>query len=69
MTSLRTIWGTNLKNIETDYGKNYLDYCKLEAKDYLASKHIEEKENSYFLTAKGKLIADKIASDLFFIDP
>ena len=68
MTSLRTIWGTNLKTIESDYGKNYLDYCKQEAQKYIASKHIEEKESKLFLTSKGKLLADKIASDLFFID-
>ena len=68
MTSLRTIWGTNLKTIESDYGKNYLDYCKQEAQKHIASKHIEEKESKLFLTSKGKLLADKIASDLFFID-
>ena len=67
MTSLRTMWGADLCVIEKDFGKELLRYCKQEAKPYLVSKHIEEKENKFYLTEKGKLIADKIASDLFFL--
>ena len=67
MTSMRTMWGADLCVIEKDFGKELLRYCKQEAKPYLVSKHIEEKENKFYLTEKGKLIADKIASDLFFL--
>lgn len=68
MTSLRTIWGLDLDRIEKDFGKEYLEYCLLEAKKYIQSEHILNEENKLYLSDKGKLIADKIGSDLFKIE-
>jgi oxygen-independent coproporphyrinogen-3 oxidase len=66
MTSLRTMWGTDLALIEKDFGSDFLTFCKTEAANYLSSGQLLVKENHFYLTEKGKLLADKIASDLFF---
>lgn len=65
LTSLRTMWGTNLNYIEQNFGKEFLNHCVTELKIYLDSKDLAQRENKLFLTDKGKLLADKISSDLF----
>jgi oxygen-independent coproporphyrinogen-3 oxidase len=68
LTTLRTIWGSNLTSIKTDFGNDYLIYCLKEAEKYILSEDIKKENNKLFLTDKGKLIADKIASDLFMVE-
>jgi len=68
LTTLRTMWGTDLEYIEERFGKDYLHYCNNEAEKYILSKEIKMEANKLFLTDKGKLFADKIASNLFFVD-
>jgi oxygen-independent coproporphyrinogen-3 oxidase len=65
LTSLRTIWGTDLKYIEQNFGNNFLVHSLKEAEKYISAENVLHKENKLFLTDKGKLLADKIASDLF----
>ena len=65
LTSLRTIWGLDLMRVEKEFGKEYLEYCKVEVEKYLQSEDVMNEENKLYLSDKGKLIADKIASDLF----
>ena len=65
LTSLRTIWGTDLNYIEEHFGKEFLNYCLIEANKYILTENIMAEENKLFLTDKGKLLADKISSDLF----
>ena len=65
LTSLRTIWGTSLDIISSSYGNDYQTYCLKETEKYILSEDIKIEANKLFLTDKGKLIADKIASDLF----
>jgi len=65
LTSLRTIWGTSLDIITSSYGNDYKIYCLKEAEKYILSEDVKIEANKLFLTNKGKLIADKIASDLF----
>jgi len=65
LTSLRTIWGTSLDIISSSYGNDYNTYCLKEAEKYILSEDVKIEANKLFLTDKGKLIADKIASDLF----
>ncbi len=66
MTGLRTMWGCDLKFIEKEFGNDLLNFLKKEATQQFVSGNIIEKENQLYLTEKGKLLADKIASDLFF---
>mgnify|MGYP003593695901 CR=1 FL=1 len=67
LTTLRTMWGCDLKFIEHEFGIAFLTHCKKEAATYIHTLHLEEKNNTLFLTEKGKLLADKIASDLFIL--
>jgi len=66
LTSLRTMWGTDLAQIKR-MGEKYLKNCVSEVETYIASGDVILKENFLFLTDKGKLIGDRIASDLFLV--
>ena len=61
MTALRTIWGIDLNKI----GENFQSHFLKEIDSYLKSKHVKTSNQKYFLTRNGKLLADKIAMDLF----
>ncbi|MBK9291732.1 MAG: radical SAM family heme chaperone HemW [Bacteroidetes bacterium] len=65
MTSLRTSWGTDLEHIEAVFGKQMAGYCEKAASRYLSDGRLERRGNRLFLSTKGKLFADGIASGLF----
>jgi oxygen-independent coproporphyrinogen III oxidase len=65
LTSLRTIWGTDLNYIEQNFGVKEKDSCLKAAKKYILSGDLSNEVNKLFLSDKGKLIADRIAGDLF----
>jgi oxygen-independent coproporphyrinogen III oxidase len=67
LTSLRTMWGSDLQMIGQNFGNEFSEYCLKEAGRYIASGDLLIEKNKLFLTDKGKLIADRIASDLFLI--
>jgi oxygen-independent coproporphyrinogen-3 oxidase len=68
MTSLRTKWGTSLKKIIDTFGVEFERHFKNESGKFRTDGLLIEKENIFYLTDKGKLFADKIASELFYID-
>ena len=65
LTSLRTIWGIDLNylksNFNSDFVKTFLDQIQ----GYIKQETVIVKDTTYTLTEKGKLLADRIASDLF----
>lgn len=67
MTSLRTQWGCDTQYIRQQYGVDML----LLHRDYLADCQAEglliRQQTHLMLTLRGKLLADKIASDLFLV--
>ena len=67
MTSLRTKWGCSLIKIEKDYSMSFLHYFKAQIKSHEMNGYIIENKGVYTLSETGKLIADRITSDLFFI--
>ena len=67
LTSLRTMWGTDLKLAELNFGNEFLSHLLNEAQTYFDSGTLVKRENKLHLSDKGKLLADKIASDLFKI--
>lgn len=67
MTGLRTIWGINLERIEKEFGTDYLTYLLKQADKFLLDGLLSIDENVLSTTAKGKFLADGIASDLFII--
>lgn len=69
MTSLRTMWGISIEKVALDFGYDYVQHLKKEIEPYIEKKEVVlQDNNSYVLTAKGKLMADHIASALFTIE-
>ena len=68
MTGLRTIWGISLERIEKEFGTDYLTYLLKQADKFLVDGLLSIDENVLGTTAKGKFLADGIASDLFIIN-
>jgi oxygen-independent coproporphyrinogen-3 oxidase len=68
MTSLRTSWGCDLSYLQSQLGFSFaseqLDYLEQLALDG----YVDYSKTKVTLLRKGKMIADKIASDLFVID-
>ena len=65
MTSLRTIWGCDLQYIKNCFGDFF--YAKLYRKlKTINSQLYKLEDNKLILSEKGNLLADAIASDLFF---
>ena len=65
MTGLRTIWGISLEKIQNDFGKEYLDYLLKQAQKFISDDLIMIDNEILKATAKGKFLADGMASDLF----
>lgn len=65
MTSLRTMWGLDLIKLN-QIAKGASDELLKEAPEFFEREWITQKDQIIFLTQKGKLYADHIASELFF---
>lgn len=68
LTTLRTNWGADTKAIENKFGKKFAEYFKTTIAAFVATEEVYQQDSIYTLTQKGKLLADHIASELFFID-
>jgi oxygen-independent coproporphyrinogen-3 oxidase len=68
MTSLRTMWGTDLQKIKTEYGSVFLAETLKNIQPFLQRGWINHDHDKLILTLDGKLFADYIASELFLID-
>lgn len=67
MTSLRTIWGCDPHYILENFGRKTLQHFNKQILPYVQNQTIETDDKCYFLTDKGRLLADGIAADLFKI--
>lgn len=65
LTSLRTVWGCSKNHIYDTFGQPYLEYFEKGIREYISGNQAAEKNNIVTLTLAGKLLADKISSDLF----
>jgi oxygen-independent coproporphyrinogen-3 oxidase len=65
MTSLRTVWGCDHDLVKVEFGTKYAKHLLKEAAVFIDEQKIEQRGNRLFLTNKGKLFADGIASELF----
>ncbi len=65
MTSLRTMWGCNIRQVYDRFGKDYGDYLLKESKKFMDNSMLCHTDGILILTDKGKLFADRIASELF----
>jgi oxygen-independent coproporphyrinogen-3 oxidase len=68
MISLRTMWGIDLKFVKKNFGENLFSHLKKEIQKHFSEELISKEKEMVALTPKGKLFADKIASDLFFLN-
>lgn len=67
MTTLRTIWGTDLDYVKKTFGKEMEQHLIRQSEKYVSLGQLEDHAmpRKLFLTPSGKLFADRIASDLF----
>ena len=65
MTSLRTMWGCDLKFFGKEFGLENLETIQQKAKTFFEKDLMIEKDGILLLTKKGKLFADGVASELF----
>ncbi len=65
MTSLRTSWGCDTRYIEQTFGFDLLQLSHQYLERYQRQDLLTTRNNVITLTRKGKLLADRIASDLF----
>lgn len=68
MTGLRTMWGCNSGDIRHRFGPVFSGYFSENAVPWINSGCMDKSGDVYTLNQKGKLLADGIASDLFFIE-
>ncbi|MBL7796941.1 MAG: radical SAM family heme chaperone HemW [Saprospiraceae bacterium] len=68
MTGLRTMWGCEIARIEA-FGEPFSGYFHREKTQFLQSGVLENTGTHIRLTRAGKLLADRIASDLFWAEP
>lgn len=67
LTALRTIWGVDLNLIKQSFPDYIFSHLEKEMKPFLDQEMIFRDLEKLFLSNKGKLFADKIASSLFFV--
>lgn len=67
LTTLRTRWGANLKVMLNDYQYDLIGDQKSYVENLLAENLARLDHDALILTQKGKMMADKISSDLFLI--
>ncbi len=65
MTSLRTIWGCDIALVRQEFGEQYANGLLASSEAFIADNSLVFKGSRLFLTNKGKLFADGIASELF----
>ena len=67
MTHLRTMWGISSKELKEKFPNNYFEHFTIDSEKWIASEDLKNNADVFILTEKGKLIADRIASDLFVV--
>lgn len=65
LIALRTMWGVDLNYLKAGFDAELVKHFLREAERFIQDGSIIVKEESYTLTEKGKLLADRIAGDLF----
>jgi putative oxygen-independent coproporphyrinogen III oxidase len=65
MTSLRTMWGSDLVEVKRRFGMERAEHLLLDALTFIESKQMIYLEGKLVLTPEGRLFADGISSQLF----
>lgn len=67
LTRLRTIWGIEAEYIVANFNADINQHFKKELDNYLKTSYLQTQNKVITLTQEGIFIADKIASDLFYV--
>ncbi len=65
LTSLRTIWGIDAEVLKNKFSSEIIHSFNRNINTYISKGMVTFTNNQYVLTSKGKLFADRIASELF----
>ena len=65
LTGMRTKWGCDLEKIEHIGGDSFKQHFIKNVQPYLNQQLVRQKNNNFTLTDTGKLLADRIAMELF----
>jgi len=65
LTSIRTMWGIEIKDIKQNHGDFYVNHFLESIKTHIIKENIITKDEKYWLSENGKLFADNISADLF----
>jgi len=68
LTSLRTMWGIDLLEIQDRFGDNYVKYTMKIAESYLREELMIKSNNKIRLTGRGIFLSDQIIREFFRID-
>ena len=66
LTALRTKWGVDKNYVSSVFGQKMAGFFEKAAKKQEGHEYLKEKESIYTLSEKGKFLADRISSDLFW---
>lgn len=64
MTSLRTIWGASLDKVNS-YGISFKRHFLMMINPFLDNGTVTRRDDTFYLTDEGRLLADNIAAELF----
>ncbi|MEE3037410.1 MAG: radical SAM family heme chaperone HemW [Bacteroidota bacterium] len=67
LTSLRTHGGADFNYLKTHFSSFFCDLFLKNIEKWIKNNKIEQKNNYYILTEEGKLLADLVTSDVFFV--
>lgn len=65
LTRLRTMWGVDINYLKEKFGVKYVNSFLENSKEYLENREMKNEGSFYILTIKGKLLADRISSEMF----
>ena len=65
MTSLRTVWGCDQALVKQEFGEKYIEHLDRQLAKHLTDGMTRVEKGRIFLTARGQLVADGLAADLF----
>jgi oxygen-independent coproporphyrinogen-3 oxidase len=68
LTRLRTIWGVEKQYLKSNFNEAINQHFNKELERYLKTPYLQIENEKITLTQEGIFIADKIASDLFYVE-
>ena len=68
MTSLRTSWGIDNQFLKANFSPQLMAHFIKESKRFILDNSLIQKGNFFTLSQSGKLLADRIASELFWVE-